>query len=221
MSNSNQAAHLKKCTHFANITISVSQHRTLNTSRGVISEPDLLHNTEDEILENLKEQNVIAARRIKIFLRDDKIPANQVQIPTKHIILTFNTPSLPKSIKSGYLSCSVRPYIPNPLRCFKCQHFEHSKISCRGNMTCGRCSAVGHESSQCSEPVCCVNCRKEHPSYSKSCEKWQREKEIQTIRAKENIPFPEARKTVETRTPTVDVSYAAAVPKPSKKPIRL
>lgn len=36
--NDKQAANLKKCAHFANIAISVSAHRTLNASHGVISE---------------------------------------------------------------------------------------------------------------------------------------------------------------------------------------
>lgn len=74
---------------------------------------------------------MIEARRIKIYRWDEQIPSNQIQIPTKHIILTFNSPNIPKSIEAGYLSCSVRPYNPNSLRCFKYQRFGHSKMSCR------------------------------------------------------------------------------------------
>lgn len=48
--------------------------------------------------------------------------------PTKHIILTFNDPNLTSRIKAAYLSCAVQPYIPNPLRCFKCQHMSMKKI---------------------------------------------------------------------------------------------
>ena len=61
----------------------------------------------------------------------------------------------------------------------------------------------------CEANYCCVNCKLEHPSYSKNCEKWKIEKEIQTIRTKQNISYPEARKIVESRTPTVGTSYAA------------
>lgn len=78
VNNSKQATNLKKCTHFANIPVSVSlKHRTLNTSRGVISEPDLFHVSEDEIVKNLKEQHVIEARKIKNYFRDEQIPPNQ------------------------------------------------------------------------------------------------------------------------------------------------
>lgn len=72
VNNSKQAANLKKCTHLSNISVSVSPHKTLNTSRGVISARDLLQFTEDEIVENLKKQNVIEARRIQIYHRDEK-----------------------------------------------------------------------------------------------------------------------------------------------------
>ena len=113
------------------------------------------------------------------------INKNDNKITSKHLILTFNSPKLPKSIKAGYLNCNVRAYVPNPLCCFKCQRFGHSKTSCRGNLTCDHCSAVGHDSLNCNEAFCCVNCKKDHPSYSKTCvTKWIREKEIQTIHTK-------------------------------------
>ncbi|GBL94242.1 hypothetical protein AVEN_16772-1 [Araneus ventricosus] len=54
---------------------------------------------------------------------------------------------------------SVRPYISNPLRCFKCQRFGHSQTSCRGTLTCARCAEVGHESTVCTAKEKCVNCK--------------------------------------------------------------
>lgn len=204
--NSTQAQNIEKLTNFGNIPVHVSPHRTLNSSRGVISEQDLLFVTESEILENLRDQNIINVSRINIR-KDNKI------IPTKHIILTFDTPNLPQSIKAGYLNCPVRPYIPNPLWCFQCQRFGHSKASCRGAITCARCSSPGHESDNCTAPARCVNCGKDHPSYFKSCEKWKTEKEIQTIRTKQKISYPEAKKIVLSLSPTVGISYSAAASK--------
>ncbi|GBM42067.1 hypothetical protein AVEN_158233-1 [Araneus ventricosus] len=80
---------------------------------------------EAEFLEELRDQNVCAARRINIR-RDDRL------IPTQHVVLTFQSPVLRKSIKEGYINCKLRPYIPNPLRCFKCHRYGHSQQSCRG-----------------------------------------------------------------------------------------
>ncbi|GFT47755.1 uncharacterized protein TNCV_4946451 [Trichonephila clavipes] len=114
---------------FLNSPVNVSPHKTLNSCRGVISEPDLLSTPESEILDGFSDQGVIQVRRITIK-KDSNI------IPTKHLILTFNSPKLPTTVKAGYLNCNIRAYIPNPLRCFKCQRFGHSQIACRGQLTC-------------------------------------------------------------------------------------
>ena len=197
-----QAKNLKKCTKLADISIIVSTHRTLNSCRGVISDPDLQYVSEEvEILENLKNQRVTYVKIITILKNAEKIP-------TKHIILTFASTTLPRSIKAGYLECAVRAYIPNPLRCFNCQRFGHSKTSCRGNLTCGRCSAEGHESLNCINSFRCVNSKEEHPSYAKTCRKWKLEKEIQTVCTKQNISYPEAKKLIDSRTPPIGISYA-------------
>ncbi|GBN04963.1 putative RNA-directed DNA polymerase from transposon X-element [Araneus ventricosus] len=134
-------------------------------------------------------------------------------IPTKHFILTFNTPRLPEYIKAGYVRCSVRPYIPNPLRCFKCQRFGHSKTNCRGTLICARCAVAGHESTGCTADEKCVNCQGAHTSFSRSCPKWELEKEIVALKFKNNISFPEARRIVQAQTPIEGQSYASVVDK--------
>ncbi|GFT08418.1 putative RNA-directed DNA polymerase from transposon BS [Trichonephila clavipes] len=48
------------------LPITISPHKSLNTSRGVISEPDLLCTPESEILEGFSDQRLIQVRRIKI-----------------------------------------------------------------------------------------------------------------------------------------------------------
>ncbi|GFV29829.1 uncharacterized protein TNCV_2082941 [Trichonephila clavipes] len=101
------------------------------------------------------------------------------------------------SIKVGYLNCKIRPYVPNPLRCFKCQRFGHSQTACRGQLTCSRCTSVGHGSSDCSLELKCVNCSHPHSTDSKLCPKWKTEKEIQTFKTNKNISYLEARKLID------------------------
>ncbi|GFX95406.1 putative RNA-directed DNA polymerase from transposon BS [Trichonephila clavipes] len=79
---------------FLDFPLQVAPHRSLKTSRGVIP--------ESEILEGFSDQGVIQVRRITI------------KFPTRHLILTFNNPNLPTSMKAGYLNCKIRPYISNP-----------------------------------------------------------------------------------------------------------
>ncbi|GFY35358.1 uncharacterized protein TNCV_797071 [Trichonephila clavipes] len=133
---------------FLDSTLTVTSHKTLNCSRGVISESDIF-------------------------------------------------PKLPTSIKVGYLNCKIRPYVPNTLRCFKCQRFGHSQTACRGQLTCSRCASVGHGSSDCSLELKCVNCSHPHSTDSKLCPKWKTEKEIQTFKTNKNISYLEARKLID------------------------
>ncbi|GBN04957.1 hypothetical protein AVEN_183222-1 [Araneus ventricosus] len=113
---------------------------------------------------------------------------------------------------------SVRTYIPNPLRCFKCQRFGHSKSSCRGTLTCARCAEVGHESNDCTRTEKCVNCKGEHTSFSRNCFAWKQEKEIITTKIKKQISYQEARKLVKSQTPTPGNSYGSVAKKSISAP---
>ncbi|GFT05195.1 putative RNA-directed DNA polymerase from transposon BS [Trichonephila clavipes] len=183
-----------------NCPLIVTPHRSLNSCRGVISEPDLLCASEAEILEGFSDQGVTQVRRIKIK-KDSSL------FPTKHLILTFNSPKLPSTIKAGYLNCKIRPYIPNPLRCFKCQRFGHSQTSCRGQLTCSRSAAVGHFSTDCTLELKCINCLQAHCADSKLCPKWKAEKQMQEIKTNKNITYIEARKLI---APLLTLTYSQA-----------
>ncbi|GBN69331.1 hypothetical protein AVEN_36036-1 [Araneus ventricosus] len=112
---------------FLDYQISVTLHKSLNSCRGVVSDKELMRASESEIIEALSKQCVIAARRISIRT------GNEI-IPTKHVILKFSSSKLPSSITAGYVRSPVKYYIPNPLRCFNCQRFGHSKAACRGKL---------------------------------------------------------------------------------------
>ncbi|GFU59104.1 uncharacterized protein TNCV_1920361 [Trichonephila clavipes] len=179
----------------------IETHSAIQTKSGVISEPDLLSTSESEILEGFSDQGVIQVRRITI-------KKNTTVFPTQHLILTFNSPHLPTSIKAGYLHCKIRPYVPNPLRCFKCQRFGHSQTACRGQLTCSRWASLGHASTDCNLEPKCFNCSEsQHQSDSKLCSKWKLEKKIQEIKNKQNISYPEARKLI---LPQISQTYSQA-----------
>ncbi|GBN27506.1 hypothetical protein AVEN_67563-1 [Araneus ventricosus] len=201
-----QSQQIVKLTHFSTIPITVSPHVSLNSSKGVITCGELLNVPTEEILKELQGQGVSHVRRISIR-RDGQL------LNTKHLILTFDSAKLPENIKAGYMRLSVRAYIPNPLRCFKCQRFGHSKTSCRGTLTCARCAEVGHESTDCTRAEKCVNCKGEHTSFSRNCSAWKQEKEIISTKIKKQISYQEARKLIKSQTPTPGNIYVSAVKK--------
>ncbi|GFU12717.1 RNA-directed DNA polymerase from mobile element jockey [Trichonephila clavipes] len=172
----------------------------------LFSEPDLVTTSESEILEEFSDQGVIQVRRITI-------KKNATVFSTKHLILTINSPDLPTSIKVGYLNCKIRPYIPNPLRCFKCQRFGHSQTSCGGQLTCSRCASVGHASTDCILEPKCFNCSQPHTADSKLFPKWKNENQIQEIKTNKNITYVEARKLI---VPQTSYTYAQAAKSSNK-----
>jgi len=108
-------------------------HQTLNSLKGVIRCAELKHASEDEIITELADQGVVDCFNIQVKGQDG------VRQKTNIYILTFNTSALPKHIKIGFLHTEVEMYIPNPLRCFRCQKYGHGKNVCRNTAVCAHC----------------------------------------------------------------------------------
>jgi hypothetical protein len=199
-----QSKNLLNQTTFASIQVKVSGHRSLNTCKGVVRDRDLAKMDADELVQSLHKEKVIAAQNITIVKEGDKVKTNA-------IILTFATPSIPTSIRAGFLVLRVTPYVPNPLRCFNCQRFGHHQTNCNRNKTCPKCGEGFHGDEECQKPLKCINCSGDHPAFYKSCPTWQKEKEICRIKATRNISYPEARKVVigTAQNSTSKPSYAA------------
>ena len=187
------------------IPIIVNPHTYLNSSKGVIRSRDLESVSEEEICENLSSQGVTSVKRIKVRRNNELVRTNT-------FILTFDVPTLPNSVKAGYLHIHIVPYIPNHLRCFKCNNFGHGQNTCCNRLTCARCGQLDHESKACQNDMACTNCGGKHFAYSRECPKWKLEKMVQQVKVERNLSFTEARKVVESSSPAVnDKSYAAAV----------
>ena len=109
-----QSENLLKITIFFNLNVTVTEHKTLNSCKGIIRDRMLKHETEENITEYLNQQGVTACKRFRIK-KDGNL------IDTNRLLLTINTTPLPKSLKIFYRIIPVEIYIPNPLRCFNCQ----------------------------------------------------------------------------------------------------
>ncbi|GFR30720.1 putative adenylate cyclase type 3-like protein [Trichonephila clavata] len=189
-----QSNNLLQCTNLSNISITATPHKTLNSSKGVIYCPDLIPLPDSEIEEELASQGggVEAVKRIT-SIKDGKTVTSPL------FILTFSKHTLPENILIGYLNIKIRPYIPNPLRCFRCQSYGHGTASCRGVATCNKCSSTEHASEACT-------------TERRKCANWQQEKEIQRIKVLENLSYSEAKKrVVNILPPRTSSSYANAV----------
>ena len=161
---------LLKTTKFCNKQVSITLHTSRNTSKGTVFAQELRHMTEEEIHADLKGDEVTHIRRITSF-RDGQ------RRDTSLLVLTFDTTTLPEKINIGWLRKEVRVFIPNPLRCFKCQRFGHGSSSCRQTARCQRCGDSPHDGSDCKTPLKCLSCGSEdHSVSSTQCPIWKKEK---------------------------------------------
>jgi hypothetical protein len=175
-------------TKWLDVDVKVSEHRGLNSCRGVIRCRDLRDSSDEEILEALQSQKVTAIRHI--MSKKDKQPTNT-------FILTFRMPSPPSHVLAAYLRIPVERFIPNPLRCYNCQRYGHSKVTCNRPAACARCGQAGHGDTDCTADEHCCNCNGNHAAYSQNCTEWQRQREITRLKCEKNISFAEAKQLLE------------------------
>ena len=136
-------------------------------------------------------------------------------------MLTFNQIDLPREVTVGYVRVKVRPYIPNPMRCFQCLRFGHTRADCNNRPTCGMCASVEHTGDDCAaETRRCVNCdvnQKPHTAFDPKCPAFLKEKEILSIKVAERISFKEARERYNAMHPKrsyASVARETPVPRP-------
>lgn len=85
---------------------------------------DLLHIMLEEIkTELLEQQSVIDMTHIMHS-------ENGKKVPIALLVLTFNIPTVPDHIYTGYQRLIVKPYVPNTQSCFKCQGYGHMSSTC-------------------------------------------------------------------------------------------
>ncbi|XP_070508161.1 uncharacterized protein [Chironomus tepperi] len=186
-----QAKSLITLTRITNANIEVTEHRTLNTCRGVISAHELKYEDEATMLEYLKPQNVT-----KIDFHMKKVGNETIKSGLAFVTFGKNEP--PEYLTIGYLKLKVRPYIPTPMRCFTCHKFGHITKTCPSQNTpkCYNCNEDKHlltKEEKCTKQSSCVNCgSNEHNSYNRTCSEYKRQVTIQTIKVTQKVSFSEA-----------------------------
>ena len=189
--------------------VTVREHATLNQCQGLIYCHDARFLTEEEILSglNAQKQKVTAVRKIKRKI-------NGELKDTALCILTFKMSYLPPYINFGFHRIPVQIYIPNPLRCLNCFKFGHPRKYCKKERVCAQCSELFHAES-CSSGSKCVNCLESHNNWSRECEIFKKEFEIQKLRVTFRLSYFDAKKKFESMypniTPTKQKNYSNAL----------
>lgn len=163
--------------------------RSRKLVRGVVTGIPIRVSDED-VKGNVTNAKVREVKRLKAN-------RNGIKSDSLSVLITFDEERLPEKIFIGYMCYDVRPYVPPPLRCFKCQRFGHVAAVCKGKQRCGRCGG-DHEYGKCDEgaKLKCCNCGGEHSSAYRGCEASKKAAEVQRIRVSQGMSYAEATKAV-------------------------
>ena len=120
-------------------------------------------------------------------------------IDSESIKVTFKANTLPEGIKILHSYYRIRPYVQEPLQCYKCQRMNHTAGSCDNKPRCLLCGGE-HDRKQCrvedETQHKCANCKGPHRANSMECEIFNKAKEIERVKAYTNATYKEAREQV-------------------------
>ncbi|XP_055702753.1 uncharacterized protein LOC129801565 [Phlebotomus papatasi] len=186
---SNQAKSVLGVTKVGNVAVKVSEHPKLNRSQGVIKCWNFCNCDPAELLEHLKEYNVVGLRQIKRHMTpaEEAKCIEQKKKPRRKntgiFLVTFDTPDLPSKLNVGLGEVEVQRYIPKPLRCFRCQRLGHAVITCKEK------AEQNLPQKKNKKPPKCINCSGNHMSWDKTCPVYLSEAAILKIKAEKNVPY--------------------------------
>ena len=171
-----------------------------NTVFGVIQHEEIKYLTQHDLTTLLKTE-------------DPSVAATKKLTPTSAMVY-FLREELPTEVVLGWDSVPVRPYIPLPTRCYRCQAYGHQAWKCKAQEeVCSSCAGVGHSYRNCtSQTPKCAGCGGQHSANSQSCPKWMEQRQVRKITASGKFSYRDALLQVRSRSQ----SSAPARPKPAK-----
>lgn len=168
------------------IPISITESDKLGTKQGVF----LCHNTDDmtddEIIENLNASN--ADMKIVSIQRLKRKNEKGDWIDSSSVVVTMRCSEIPKEIRVGWMIQPMRPFIPDPMRCFRCNKLGHTSKRCNEKKeeerNCINCNQSQHTAPRvrCEREPKCANCNSsDHNSAFRGCPKYILEKRVNEI----------------------------------------
>ena len=146
-------------------------------------------------------QDILSIERMKKRTKEGWIDSSSIKI-------SFNNLNMPNSVTLFHSFFRVRPFVYEPLHCYKCQRFGHRADSCKGKTRCLLCGQE-HKNKDCNykceEDFKCANCGGQHKANSNKCTHYSNAKKIEEVRAKEQKTYSQARTMV--MTPQAKINF--------------
>ncbi|KAG7166423.1 Nucleic-acid-binding protein from mobile element jockey-like 9 [Homarus americanus] len=106
----------------------------------------------------------------------ERCVTSQDKAQTRQVLVDIKG-TVPEEVDLGnWGTYKLRPFVPEPLRCYKCQEFGHHQSRCHKKVRCGICNQ-SHKTEMCIQKhkegttttAKCPNCGKKHHAWSTSC----------------------------------------------------
>ena len=169
-----------------------------NTVSGVLVDHDdfLKHMSTGDIVDLFSDQGVIEVKKI------GKSSSKAYRLIFDRLICPLDVTS--QGEKRFF---RIREYVPPPLRCFKCQRYDHTDKSCRATVrVCQRCGEEGHEAKiytdrgeflgECSNAEKCIHCEGNHQAGYYKCPTDESYKRVNEIMVLQKVSRVEAKSRV-------------------------
>ena len=157
---------------------------------------------DETVEQSLRQDGVVKAERLTTWYKEQKVESRSLK-------LTFDTLICPLAVYAGNRRFNIKEFIPPPLRCFKCQKYEHNVYKCRAKeCICQRCGEVGHQAKtyenrrlifSCNKEKKCANCGGNHEAGFRDCSVHKAYKRINEIMVNQKVTRQEAKERVMPR----------------------
>lgn len=188
-----------------NVRVSFTENKTMNRVKGIFYCPELIAITDEDVMEELKDQNVLE------FYRFKKPNRNGEMYQTGLYSATFKGTTRPEYLNISFVRVKVSASYQRPLQCNHCFVFGHSKKNCNKSdlNICPSCSSEMEKDTEHNCTIKCVNCQDSHPSLSKSCPQYIFEQDVIYLKTDQCLSYPEAKRRMELRKGSTTYAEAA------------
>ena len=160
--------------------------------------------SEDVLVKRISVTNGTKVAQVKRLIRN--------RVPSNNLVLTFKGTNLPDRVYYGYASYKVKEFVPDPIRCFKCQKFGHIVTNCKSRVAkCAKCGKTDHDYKDCTNDMKCTNCGKNHSAAFRGCEAFVHVKEVLKVKTSGKMSYADAAKQVSSKVQKV-VSIPMSIP---------
>lgn len=154
---------------------------------------------DDYILDNIESPVLVKSIKRRMKKVEDE---GQIKfVKRQHILISFEGNLIPPEIRIDCVVFPVEIFYGTVTQCFKCYRYGHISKQCRSTVNiCRNCTKPNEENHVCTkDDSYCIHCKVlGHPSSSKKCPSFEKQKRIKKIMIDNNLTFIEAKEFCET-----------------------